>query len=73
MDDTNLVATEQEECAALLASLEGALLESLNRIPIPPAWAITARYFAIAALLRLASRLMIDADDDPTQHHAQWP
>jgi len=73
-DDNNLVATEQDECAALLEQLEGAMLAGLNRIPIPPAWAITARYFTVAALLRLASKLMIAAlteDPDP-RHHARY-
>jgi hypothetical protein len=74
MDDTNLVATEQQECAALLESLEGAILTGLHRIPMPPEWAITARYFTVAALLRLASKLMIAAltDDPDTRQHAQY-
>jgi len=74
MDDTNLVATDEQECAALLEQFEGAALAGLNRIPIPAAWAITARYFTVAALLRLASKLMIAAltEDPDTRHHSRY-
>lgn len=74
MDNDNLVNAEHDECAALLAQMEAAALAGLNSLAIPDEWAITARYFAIAALLRLASSMMATAltEDPDVRHHARY-
>jgi len=73
-DQQNLMHAEEDECAALLGQMEAAALAGLNSLQVPAEWAITARYFAIAALLRLASQLMIAAltNDPEPRHHARY-
>jgi hypothetical protein len=72
MDD--LINAEENGCARLMDQFEGRIVAALDPLALPAEWAVTARYFVIATLLRLASKLMMAAltEDPDVRHQARY-